>query len=151
MFVFMSVITLRRVGLWLLQTVLLPVRLPGSGSSFDRLMVTFLPGRRICCLCGCWCIAASLSDVSSTSYIERGSALLSLLLVRIHTDLSALLRFGGDTRLILPCLSGVEPARSLLSTIIDHKAVGCVCLVVLYQLFWSASQLSLVSLRWCLV
>ena len=118
-----------------MQTILRPVLLLSLGSSFDYLKAIFLLGRRICCLGGCWYIAAFLSDVLSTSDIERGSAPRSLLLVHMHTDLSALRLFGKDMHLIWPCLSEVEPAHSLLSMITDRTAGGCVCLVVPHLLF----------------
>ena len=67
----------------------MPVLLLSLDSSFDYLRVTSCLNRRICCLGVCWYIAAFLSDVLSISGIERESALLSLLLVHIHTDLFA--------------------------------------------------------------
>jgi hypothetical protein len=87
--VFISMAMRRRVGRWRLRTVLSSVPLLDSVSSCDHLRAIFRPKRRICCLGGYGYIAAFLSDVPSTSDIERGSAPQSLLLAHTHTDLSA--------------------------------------------------------------
>jgi hypothetical protein len=70
---FVYIVRWRRVGPWRLRTVLRPVLLRSLESNFDYLTVIYLPGKRICCLGGCSYIAAFLSDMPSTSGIERGT------------------------------------------------------------------------------
>jgi len=83
-------------------------------------MVAFLPGRRIGCFFLCWFPVASVSDVSSISYIERGSVWLFPLFARRHTCLIPLLRSDIDTHWVAPFLFVVGPACSLLSVWSRH-------------------------------
>ena len=73
-----------------LRTIWLPAPLVCPGTSSYYLMVTFLPDGRRGNPCRYICIGASLLGVCSIVCIEIGSARLSLLLVRTHTDLTVL-------------------------------------------------------------
>jgi hypothetical protein len=78
----------RRVGPWRSRIVLRLAPLPSSAYIADCQRAISRPGKRIYYLGAYRYTAAFTSGVRSTSDIERGSALRSLLLVHIHTNLS---------------------------------------------------------------
>ena len=88
-------------------------------------MVTFLLDRKRYCLSGYLYIEASLFCGLPNSCTGRGSALLSLLLVYMHTDLMVLLWFDRGMRLALLCLSWAGQARWLLSAINSCINLAC--------------------------
>jgi hypothetical protein len=128
--VLVDVIRWRRVGPWRLRIVWRLARLPCLASNFGHLTAIFRPGKRICCLGEYGYIAAFASGLRSTSDIEKGSALRSLLLAHMHTGLS--LKRWSDIGIKSGHASPkLEPAHLLLSAIIDHTAVECAFLAVL--------------------
>lgn len=82
----LDVVRRRRVGPWRLRIVLRLARLLSSASNSGHPKAIFRLGKRICCLDKYRYIIASPSSVRSTSDIERGSVLRSLLLAYIHTN-----------------------------------------------------------------
>ena len=79
-----------RGGLWLWRIVLRPVPPLNSASTSDRRKATFLLGRGIYFLGGCWYIVVVPSGAPSIFDIEIGSAPRSLSLVHTHTGLCLL-------------------------------------------------------------
>jgi hypothetical protein len=82
------VVRWRRVGSWRLRIVLRLVPLLGSESIADYQRAISLLERRRDCPGGIGYIVVVLFVAWSTSDIERGSVLRSLLLIYIHTSLS---------------------------------------------------------------
>jgi hypothetical protein len=85
---FVGMVRWPRVGPWRWRIVLRPVPPLSSASTSDHRKATFLLGRRIYFLGGCWYIVVVPSGAPSIFDIEIGSAPRSLLLVHMHTDLT---------------------------------------------------------------
>ena len=148
---FVGMVRWSRGGPWRWRIVLRPVPPLSSASTSDHRKATFLPGRSIYLLGGYWYIVVVPSGARSIFDIEIGSAPRSLSLVHTHTGPCLPRWFDRDIHWVLPYRFGVEPARSLPSTIIGYTAAGCVCLGVLHQLVLRFSLYSLAGHFWGLL